>query len=84
MKLLISAYACAPQHGSEHAVGWNWITEAHRRGHTVWALVSPNHRNFDHTSLCREHGPHWYQLGFSEGSWLAPQTGGRTKMGAYI
>jgi glycosyltransferase involved in cell wall biosynthesis len=49
MKLLISAYACAPHHGSEHAVGWNWITEAHRLGHTVWALVSPNH----HDSITR-------------------------------
>lgn len=44
MKLLISAYACAPNHGSEHAVGWNWITEAKRQGHEVWALVAPNHR----------------------------------------
>jgi glycosyltransferase involved in cell wall biosynthesis len=45
MKLLISAYACAPHHGSEHAGGWNWTTEAYRLGHEVWALVSPAHRN---------------------------------------
>lgn len=44
MKLLISAYACAPNRGSEHAVGWNWVTEAKRLGHEVWALVAPNHR----------------------------------------
>jgi glycosyltransferase involved in cell wall biosynthesis len=44
-KLLISAYACAPNHGSEHGVGWNWTTEAHRLGHTVCALASPNHRD---------------------------------------
>jgi glycosyltransferase involved in cell wall biosynthesis len=45
MRLLISAYACAPHHGSEHGVGWNWTTEAHRLGHAVWALVSPNHHD---------------------------------------
>jgi hypothetical protein len=45
MKLLISTYACAPNHGSEHAVGWNWTTEAHRQGHRVWALVAPAHRD---------------------------------------
>jgi glycosyltransferase involved in cell wall biosynthesis len=45
MKLLISAYACAPHLGSEHGVGWNWATEAHRLGHAVWALVSPNHHD---------------------------------------
>ena len=43
MKLLISSYACAPHRGSEHAVGWNWVTHAHRLGHEVWALVAPNH-----------------------------------------
>jgi glycosyltransferase involved in cell wall biosynthesis len=45
MKLLISTYACAPNRGSEHGVGWNWTTEAHRIGHEVWALVSPAHRD---------------------------------------
>ena len=44
MKLLISAYASAPNQGSEHAVGWNWVTQAHRLGHEVWALASPAHR----------------------------------------
>jgi glycosyltransferase involved in cell wall biosynthesis len=45
MKLLISAYACAPNRGSEHGIGWNWTTEAHRLGHEIWALVSPAHRD---------------------------------------
>jgi glycosyltransferase involved in cell wall biosynthesis len=45
MKLLLSVYACAPNHGSEHAVGWNWTTEAHRLGHHVWALASAAHRD---------------------------------------
>lgn len=44
MNLLISAYACAPDRGSEHAVGWAWVTEAHRLGHKVWVLASPAHR----------------------------------------
>ncbi len=44
MKLLISAYACAPNRGSDYAVGWNWATEAHRLGHEIWVLASPVHR----------------------------------------
>jgi glycosyltransferase involved in cell wall biosynthesis len=45
MKLLLSAYACAPDRGSDHAVGWNWATEAHKLGHEIWALASPAHRD---------------------------------------
>jgi len=45
MKLLISTYACAPDHGSEHAVGWNWTTGARRLGHEVWAMASTVHRS---------------------------------------
>jgi hypothetical protein len=45
VKLLISAYACAPNRGSEHGVGWSWATEANRLGHNVWVLVSPAHRD---------------------------------------
>jgi glycosyltransferase involved in cell wall biosynthesis len=41
MKLLISAFACAPNMGSEEGVGWNWTTEAHRLGHQVYVLVWP-------------------------------------------
>src|SRR6516162_8365648 len=62
MKLLISTYACAPNRGSDHAVGWNWTTEAHRSGHEVWSFVSPAHRD---SSKCACHenpalgGIHW-------------------------
>ena len=54
MKLLISAYACAPNRGSEHAVGWTWVTQAHRLGHQVWALVAPNHED-SILRACEEH-----------------------------
>jgi len=62
MKLLISAYACAPNHGSDHAVGWNWTTGAHRLGHEIWALVSPAHHD-SIKNACRDNpeldGIHW-------------------------
>lgn len=45
MKLLISAYACAPNRGSEHGSAWNWTSEAARLGEDVTVLVSPAHRN---------------------------------------
>jgi glycosyltransferase involved in cell wall biosynthesis len=45
MKLLISAYACAPNRGSEHGSAWNWTSEASRLGEDVTVLVSPAHRD---------------------------------------
>jgi len=43
MNLLVSAYACAPNRGSEHGSAWNWVTEVCRQGHCLTVLVSPAH-----------------------------------------
>ena len=45
MKLLISAYACAPNRGSEHGSAWNWTSEVARLGHEATVLVSSAHRS---------------------------------------
>jgi glycosyltransferase involved in cell wall biosynthesis len=62
MKLLLSAYACAPNLGSDHGVGWNWATEARKLGHEIWVLVSPAHHD-SITAACRDNadldGIHW-------------------------
>jgi glycosyltransferase involved in cell wall biosynthesis len=63
MKLLISAFACAPNVGSEEAAGWNYTTEAHRLGHQVWVLVWPIFREAIEEA-CRAdpdlNGIHWF------------------------
>ena len=43
MRILFSAYACAPRRGSEPGVGWNWVQQV-SRDHHVWVLVPENHR----------------------------------------
>src|SRR5208337_2626733 len=45
MNLLISAYACAPNRGSEHGSAWNWTSEVARLGHEATVLVSSAHRS---------------------------------------
>lgn len=69
MKLLISSYACAPYRGSEHAVGWTWVSYAHRLGHQVWALVAPNHQD----SILRTCEDHPELAGIT---WLFPKVPG--------
>lgn len=44
MKILLSAYACEPNKGSEPAVGWQWAVELARLGHDVWVLTRANNR----------------------------------------
>ncbi len=39
-KILVTAYECAPNVGSEPGVGWNWALELARTGHDVWLLTS--------------------------------------------
>lgn len=43
MKVLLSAYACAPGLGSEAEVGWNWLQQW-ARAHDVWVVTRANNR----------------------------------------
>jgi len=45
VKILLSAYACAPDEGSEPAVGWNWATTLGRHGHEVHVITRANNRD---------------------------------------
>ncbi len=37
-KILISAYACSPKHGSEQGMGWNWVNQISEQFET-WVLT---------------------------------------------
>jgi glycosyltransferase involved in cell wall biosynthesis len=41
--VLMSAYACEPDKGSEPGAGWNWVLAA-ARDHEVWAMTRANNR----------------------------------------
>lgn len=63
LKLLISAYACDPEKGSEPAVGWNWVCQA-ARFDKVWVVTRENNRAAIESSLARRAMPnvHWVYL----------------------
>src|SRR5579862_6646539 len=44
VKILLSAYACEPDKGSEPGVGWNWALALVRRGYEVHVLTRTNNR----------------------------------------
>ena len=41
MKILLSAYACEPNKGSEPGVGWSWANEL-AKYHDVWVITKDN------------------------------------------
>ncbi len=43
MRILLSAYACKPNSGSEPGVGWGWAQAISRR-HETWVLTTPGYR----------------------------------------
>lgn len=45
MKILMTAYACEPETGSEPGVGWNWAVQAASHGHDVHVITRANNRH---------------------------------------
>jgi glycosyltransferase involved in cell wall biosynthesis len=60
LKVLMSAYACEPNKGSEPADGWNWVQQM-SRWHDLWVLTRANNRsNIEQVSLPTSDGKiHW-------------------------
>ena len=44
MKVLLSAYSCKPNYGSEEGNGWNWAWHLVELGHEVWVLTLVDNR----------------------------------------
>ena len=67
-RILLSAYACEPNRGSEPAVGWNWAVELARLNHRVWVLTRAANRDAIERQSHRDLNfiyydlPRWMQL----------------------
>lgn len=44
IKILMSAYACEPDKGSEPGVGWRWALETAALNHEVWVITRSNNK----------------------------------------
>jgi len=62
LKVLVSAYACNPYHGSEEGVGWGWVS-AIARHHDLWVLTAAHHRE-DIERACANGPPHLQRVSF--------------------
>jgi len=69
MKILISAYACEPEKGSESGVGWNWVRQI-ARFHEVWVITRSNNQMVIDRMLVKEPMPNVHWVYFDLPSWV--------------
>ncbi|MCY2954572.1 MAG: glycosyltransferase family 4 protein [Planctomycetota bacterium] len=56
MKVLLSAYSCQPNRGSEPGVGWNVATEL-SRSHHVWVITQPENQPMIERAIAQKNQP---------------------------
>lgn len=68
LRVLLSAYACEPEKGSEPAVGWNWLLQI-ARFHEVRVITRANNRDSIETALAKEPIPNSHFVYFDLPRW---------------
>ncbi len=70
MRVLLSAFACAPHSGSEPGVGWHWALEIARLGHEVVVVTRADTRTAIQAELAGDHLPAGLRFEFVMPGWL--------------
>ncbi len=70
MKILMSAFSCCPNRGSEPGVGWNWAIEAARQGHRVRVLTQICDRAPIEAAIAANEVPDGLTFDFFMPNWL--------------
>jgi hypothetical protein len=70
MKILISAYACDPNRGSEAACGWNWAYHTAKLGNEVWCITKRTHQKSILRQMNREPVENLHFVFVSTSKWL--------------
>ena len=69
-KILVSAYACEPDKGSEPGVGWNWVRQI-SSANEAWVITRENNRTSIDRAMCAHPGSHLHFEYVSVPSWLS-------------
>ena len=69
-KVLVSAYACEPDKGSEPGVGWNWVRQI-SIANEAWVITRENNRTAIDRALCADTGNHLHFEYVSVPRWLS-------------
>jgi glycosyltransferase involved in cell wall biosynthesis len=69
-KILLSAFVCRPDHGSEPGIGWHWAVELVKQGHEVWVLTQSENRPAIESELRERPVPNLRVLYYRLPSWI--------------
>ncbi len=70
MKILLSAYECQPNTGSEFGLGWSWAKELAAMGHEIWVMTLSNNQPEIEQELQRNPIPNLHFIYCKKGNWL--------------
>ena len=70
MKILLSAYACEPNKGSEPSYGWLWALGLEKIGHTVTVITRKNNKSIIYKELKKKKIKNIFFLFFDLPKWL--------------
>lgn len=70
IKVLLSAYACEPDKGSEPGVGWNWAKQIARFAE-VWVITRANNRKSIEKELDKNPVPNLYFIYYDVPKWIS-------------
>ena len=71
INILLSAYACRPNAGSELGIGWNWAVHLAETGSTVHVLTAGRNREATE-AYQREHPSSELHFHFIDVPWMRP------------
>lgn len=69
LKVLVSAFYCRPNTGSENGVGWNWVQQI-ARNHDVWVMTLASNRPSIEEEIAKNPMPNVHWVYFDLASWL--------------
>lgn len=76
MNILLSAYACRPNRGSELGVGWRWASELALSGNDVWVLTRTIFRPFIEEELRERPVERLRMIYYDPPAWISPNGAG--------
>ena len=70
MRILLSAYSCEPNCGSERGNGWNWALHLAELGHEIWVLTLVNGQEAIERALASEPMPNAHFIYVDAPAWV--------------